>query len=366
MSECPETDRSESTTLLQLCEMVGGTLRGDAETSIDNAWPIGDATLGSITLIDSLDRINRLEDCPATAVILPEGAPDVGIPSILSDKPHDAFETIVRSFRNPPAPKPAGIHPTAVIDPTAKISTLASIGAGVFIGAETIIESGVSIGANSVVEERCRIGADTWIAPNVTIAWGTLVGRECRLHSGVVLGADGFGYRQVEGRHELAAQIGTVELEDRVEIGANSCVDRGGYGPTRVGEGTKVDNFVQIAHNCQIGKHNLLCSHVGIAGSSTTGDYVVMAGQVGVRDHVNIGAGAIISGQAGVTNHVPEGAVMLGSPAIPMRDQKLQFAAVSKLPQLRKEFKQMRKELDALMQQIQEASTLDQTTDRAA
>ncbi len=366
MSEPTQIDQQQSTTLSRLAELVGGTVRGNPQTIITNAWPIGDATPGCITLIDSIDKLKRFEDCQAAAVIVPENAPEIELPSIATSKPHKAFETIVRSFRNPPKPKLPGIHPSAIIDPTAEVSAEASIAAGVVIGAETVIESGVTIGANTVIEERCHIGADTWIAPNVTIYWGTIVGKNCLLHAGAVIGAYGFGYRQVEGGHELASQIGTVELGDRVEIGANSAVDRGAYGPTRVGEGTKTDNFVQIAHNCQIGKHNLLCCAVGIAGTCTTGDYVVMAGQVGVKDHVNIGSGVVVLGQSGITNHVEEGLTLLGSPAIPVRDQKLQFASLSKLPQLRKEFKQMRKELDSLLKQSEEASTPAQSNERAA
>jgi UDP-3-O-[3-hydroxymyristoyl] glucosamine N-acyltransferase len=199
------------------------------------------------------------------------------------------------------------------------------------------------------------------LAAGVTLYDGAVVGERCRLHSGVVIGADGFGYRQFDGRHLPVPQLGSVEIGDDVEIGANSAIDRGVYGPTKVGDGTKIDNLVQVGHNCRIGRHNLLCSQVGIAGSTTTDDYVVMAGQVGVRDHVHIGKGAIISAMAGVTNDVPAGEIMLGAPATPVREQKLKIAAIAKLPQMRKEFRELRREVTELQERLAErpSSALD-------
>jgi UDP-3-O-[3-hydroxymyristoyl] glucosamine N-acyltransferase len=150
--------------------------------------------------------------------------------------------------------------------------------------------------------------------------------------------------------------LGWVEVGDDVEIGASTTIDRGTYGPTVIGEGTKIDNLVQIAHNCRIGRHNLICSQVGIAGSTTTGDYVVMAGQVGVRDHVHIGRGAVLSAMAGITGDVPDGVVMMGIPATPEREQKLKLAALAKLPEMRKEFKAVRRALAALEREVSKAS----------
>jgi UDP-3-O-[3-hydroxymyristoyl] glucosamine N-acyltransferase len=167
-----------------------------------------------------------------------------------------------------------------------------------------------------------------------------------------VLGAFGFGYDQVAGRHQLTAQLGNVIIGTDVEIGAGTTIDRGTYGPTVIGDGTKIDDQVMIAHNCRLGRHNMLCSQVGIAGSSTTGDYVVLAGQVGVRDHVHIGTAAIVGAKGGIVNDVPDGSRYIGVPATPEREQKLRLAAVSKLPEMRHQLKALERTVKKLVGQI--------------
>ena len=221
---------------------------------------------------------------------------------------------------------------------------LATIGDDVEIGAGTTIHSGVHIMAGS------RIGEDVTIFPNAVLYENTVVGPRCLIHAGAVLGAYGFGYELVDGRHQLSAQLGNVEFGADVEIGAGTTIDRGTYGPTVIGEGTKIDDLVMVAHNCRIGRHNMLCSQVGIAGSTTTGDYVVMAGQVGVRDHVHIGDRAVLGAMAGVTNDVPEGSRMIGIPATPEREQKIKQAMMSRLPEMRQQLKRLQAAVDKLTQ----------------
>ena len=177
----------------------------------------------------------------------------------------------------------------------------AVVGDDVEIGDHSVIHSGVHLMSG------CRIGRQVTIFPGAVLYENTVVGDHCIIHANAALGAYGFGYDTVDGEHQLSAQLGYVELEDRVDVGAGTTIDRGTYGPTVIGYGTKVDNQVMIAHNCRIGKHNIICSQVGIAGSTTTGDYVVMAGQVGVRDHVHIGDQAQLGAQAGVSSDVPGG-----------------------------------------------------------
>jgi UDP-3-O-[3-hydroxymyristoyl] glucosamine N-acyltransferase len=192
------------------------------------------------------------------------------------------------------------------------------------------------------------LGEEVTVFPNAVLYEETEVGPRCMIHSGAVLGAYGFGYRQDGGRHVLSPQLGNVILEADVEVGAGTTIDRGTYGATLIGEGTKIDNQVMIAHNCRIGRHNLICSQVGIAGSSSTGDYVVIAGQAGIRDHVHIGTGAVLGAMSGITNDVPDGSRMLGIPATPEREQKLKQAALSKLPELRHEVRDLKKAVDDL------------------
>ncbi|MEQ8849127.1 UDP-3-O-(3-hydroxymyristoyl)glucosamine N-acyltransferase [Botrimarina sp.] len=341
-------NQPKSATLRELAQMVGGRVEGDPETPVASAWPPEDCDRDSITLVDRTESLPRLAGCPAAAVVAPLDGPATGRPTIRVASVHKAFAAIVRHFRPDTTRRISGIHPTAVAPPSAEFGRDVSIGAGAVIGEHVVLADGVTIGAGCVVGDGCRVGESTWLASRVTLYPGTLVGERCRLHSGAVIGADGFGYRQEAGRHVLAPQLGTVEIGDDVDVGANTCIDRGVYGPTRIGDGAKIDNLVQIGHNCRIGRHNLLCSQVGIAGSTTTGDYVVMAGQVGVRDHVHIGKGAVLSAMAGVSNDVPDGEVMLGAPATPLREQKLKFAAIAKLPQLRKEFRELKRQVARL------------------
>ncbi len=255
----------------------------------------------------------------------------------------------MRRFHPPRPQRRIGVSPLASVSPTARLGAnveihpFATIGDDVEIGDDVTIHSGVRIMAGS------RVGAGTTIFPNAVLYEDTIVGARCLIHAGAALGAYGFGYGFADGRHVLSAQLGNVRLGDDVEVGAGTTIDRGTYGPTTIGEGTKIDDQVMIAHNCRIGRHNMLCSQVGIAGSTTTGDYVVMAGQVGVRDHVHIGSRAVLGAMAGITNDVPDGARMIGIPATPERDQKVKQAAFSKLPEMRRQLKQLQRAMDALL-----------------
>ena len=202
----------------------------------------------------------------------------------------------------------------------------------------------------------CRIGEQVTIFPGAVLYENTRIGPRCILHSGVVLGAYGFGYKLVEGRHVLSSQLGYVELGPDVEVGAGSTIDRGTYGATMIGEGTKIDNLVMIAHNCRIGRHDRICSRVGVAGSTTTGYYVVRAGEVGVRDDVQIGTGAVLGAKAGVSGDVRDGVRMLGTPAVPEREQKLLFATISKLPEMRKQLRELQRQVELLASGSNDAS----------
>ena len=198
---------------------------------------------------------------------------------------------------------------------------------------------------------RTEIGDDCIVHANVTLYEYTQIRDRVVIHAGTVIGANGFGYRQHEGRHLTTAQLGYVRIESDVELGACVTIDRGTYGATLIGEGTKIDNQVMIAHNCRIGRHNLICSQVGIAGSCQTGDYVVLAGQVGLKDHITLGDRAIVGAQAGVMENCKGDEVYLGSPATPQREQMQIMAVERRLPEMRRELKQLRRDVDRLSEQ---------------
>jgi UDP-3-O-[3-hydroxymyristoyl] glucosamine N-acyltransferase len=327
--------------LSQLAALVSGKLTSQEDPLIEGAAVLGEATAGQITLIDHPDKIARLAQDRSTAAVVPTGVTVAGKPTIEVADVHDAFYTIVRHFRPARVRTRRGISPAAHISCTARIADDVEIGPGACIGEEVEIEAGCTIHAGVQIMAGCRLGTGCTVYPGAVLYEDTQVGPRCIIHSGAVLGSFGFGYRLVEGRHVLTAQLGHVRLDADVEVGANSTIDRGSYGATVIGAGTKIDNQVQIGHNCQIGRHNLLCAQVGIAGSTSTGDYVVMAGQVGVRDHVHIGTGAVLGAMAGISNDVPEGSRMIGIPATPEREQKVKLAALAKLPEMRKEMKSL-------------------------
>jgi UDP-3-O-[3-hydroxymyristoyl] glucosamine N-acyltransferase len=279
---------------------------------------------------------------------------------------HAAFARIVSHFRPPRTQAAIGVSPYAIVSSTARLGANVNIHPGVTIGDDCEIGDGVTILPGAQILPGCTIANHVHIGPGVVLYENTVVGERSIIHGGAVIGAHGFGYSQVDGRHVPAAQLGYVRIGSDVEIGAATTIDRGTYGATTIGDGTKIDNLVQIAHNCQIGQHNLICSQVGIAGSTTTGDYVVMGGQAGIRDHVHIGSRAVLSAMAGITNNVPDGVVMLGVPATPEREQKLKLAAATKLPEMRKEFKAMRRAIAELEKAVGIESSAIRETEQAA
>jgi UDP-3-O-[3-hydroxymyristoyl] glucosamine N-acyltransferase len=333
---------SQATAMLrELAELVGGTLVGDGATAIHGAAVLDEVAAGQITLVDQPERIKQLAASQAAAVVVPAGVA-CDRPAIAVADVHAAFAKIICRFRPQRHRAAVGIGPMIYVSSSARLGEGVQIHPGSTIGDDCQIGAGTTILPGTHILPGCTIGRDATIGPGAMLYENTVVGDRVIVHGGVVIGAYGFGYSQSAGRHVLTPQLGYVEVGNDVEIGAGTTIDRGTYGATRIGEGTKIDNQVQIAHNCRIGRHNLLCSQVGIAGSTSTGDYVVMGGQAGIRDHVHIGTGAMLSAMAGVSNDVPDGAVMMGIPATPIREQKLKLAALAKLPEMRKEFKALR------------------------
>jgi UDP-3-O-[3-hydroxymyristoyl] glucosamine N-acyltransferase len=285
----------------------------------------------------------------ASIVLLPPdfaGEPKPDQLFLLVDNPSVALAKICARIEQALWPKPApGVHASAAVAAGAKVAASATIGplcvieAGAVIGERTHLQAQVFVGRDA------KVGDDCWLAPGVIVSTECELGKRVRLQPGVVIGSDGFGYEFIKGRHEKVPQVGNVVIGDDVEIGANSTLDRARFSRTVVGEGTKIDNLVQIAHNVVIGKHCLLCSQVGISGSTTLEDYVVLGGQAGLGGHITIGKGAKAGGQAGITADVAAGAFVNGTPAVP-------FLLERKLAVLHQRLPDLFKRVDALEQQL--------------
>ena len=322
-------------TAREIAGFTGATLSGNAEEKVTGVAGIREAQPGDLTFVGSPKYLSAVKTTRASVIIVARNAAVESDRTLLRvDDPVAAFSRVVQQIMPPPVRVPPGIDKLASISPSARlgkdvaVQPFAVIEAGVVVGDRAVIGAGCYVGTES------RIGNDCVLYPRVTLRERTSVGDRVILHSGVVLGADGFGYETVDGKHRKIPQLGSVEIGDDVEIGANTTIDRARFGKTRIGRGTKIDNLVQIGHNCVIGEHCVICGLVGMAGSTIIGDYVTVAGQVGIAGHLTIGDKAIIMAQAGVTKDVPAGSFMLGAPAVPHTKFKRTNAAFQRLPEI--------------------------------
>jgi UDP-3-O-[3-hydroxymyristoyl] glucosamine N-acyltransferase len=334
-----------SFTLKELAALCGGELRGDPALEIDGAASLSEAAAGEITFYADPRYLARLRKTRASAVFVPlDFSEQTAAAQIRVANPSKAFEQVVLKLAPKPIAFTPGIHPTAVVDPTAKI------GRGISIQPHAVIESGATIGDNAVIGTGSYIGHDSIIGAscliyaNVTIRERTRIGARAIIHSGAVIGADGFGFEFVEGRYQKIPQIGIVQIDDDVEIGANTTIDRARFGRTWIQEGVKIDNLVQIAHNVIIGKHSIIAAQTGISGSTRVGEKVMMAGQVGVIGHLTIEDNTIIAAQSGISKDLPGGA-WFGSPAVPLPEAKRQIAWIHRLGKLFDRVKAIEKKL---------------------
>lgn len=331
-----------SATVGELAGLVQGEVQGDAGLVIRAARPLDEAAAGEITFVENQGHAPLLHGSQASAAVVPAGISANGITMIRVADPLSAFVAIVRRLQGRPEPAHHGIdakaslHPTAKLGPDVSVYPFAVVGERATVGARCRIHSGAVVGRD------CRLGDDVTLYPNVVLYDGTVLGHRVTIHANAVVGADGFGYRPVGGRHAKVPQLGHVDLGDDVEVGACTTIDRGTFKATRVGEGTKIDNLVQVGHNCQLGRHNLIVSHVGIGGSSATGDYVVIAGQAGIVDHVRLGDCVTVGAQAGVTKDVAAGQHLFGTPARLKRDQMRILALLEKLPEIRRDIRRIK------------------------
>ncbi len=328
-------------------------VRGSTSQVITGIAGLPDAAAGDLSFLGNSKYRNAVGSSKASVLFLPpdyEGEPAEDQCYLFVANPSAALAVLCARIEQSlwPQPEP-GIHPSAVVDasstvdPTATVGPLCVVEAGARIGRGTHLQAQVYVGRDAV------IGEDCWLAPGAHLANSCRLGDRVRLHGGVVVGADGFGYEVIDGRHTKVPQVGIVEVQDDVEIGANSTLDRARFSRTVIGEGTKIDNLVQVAHNVVTGKHCILCAQVGVAGSTTLADYVVLGGQVGVTGHVTIAQGVQVGGGGGVTASIKDpGTVYSGNPAMPYHLERRIIVLQRRLPDLFKKVDSMLKEVEDL------------------
>lgn len=322
-------------TLDQLTTLAGAASIPDAAPVILTGFAaLRDAQAGDFSFFGNERYLPDLRKTKASAVLVPAAfAEEIpGVALIKVDNPSATFAEVVKRFLPPPRVFKPGIHPAAIIDPTADVDpTQVRVGAGAVIEAGVVIGPGTEIGACCFIGENTKIGKDCLLHPRVTLYHHTVLGDRVSLHAGVVLGADGFGYEFVDGRHQKIDQVGIVQIDDDVEVGANSTIDRARFGRTWIREGAKIDNQVQIGHNVIIGKHVIVVAQVGIAGSSHIGDYTVIAAQAGVAGHLEVGPQLVIGARAGVTKSLLEKGHYMGFPAAPAAEVRRQWVHIRKI-----------------------------------
>lgn len=333
-----------SFTAAEIAKHLQGEVLGDAAIVLKGFAPADRAKPGDLTFAENEEYFSRAEQSAASAIIADKRFASSRKVLIHVPNARVAFAKALALFF-PETTPPAGIHPTAVVastarvDPSAHVGPCCMIGERVRIGAQSVLLGGNFVGDDS------RLGADVKLFPNVTLYPQTEIGNRVRVHSGTVIGSDGFGYVQDGGVHRKIPQIGNVVIHDDVEIGACVTIDRGALGATIIGKGTKIDNLVQVAHNVEIGENCLLVAQVGIAGSTKLGNYVVLAGQVGIVGHLKLGNQVTIAAQSGVTNDIADGEKWFGSPAQPDKQAKRQLIAIRQLPDLLKRVSALEKKL---------------------
>lgn len=338
--------------LKEIARLVAGSVVGDGEVRITGISGIKEAGPGDLSFIANSRYLHLLESTRASAVITSRRVEKARLPLIQTDNPSLAFAKLAGVFSPAAQSHPRGISRRAQIAPGVKlgknatVQAFAVIEAGARIGDRTVVYSGCYIGREA------RVGNDCLIYPNVTIRERVEIGHRVIIHSGTVVGSDGFGFAQVEGIHHKIPQIGTVVIEDDVEIGANVTIDRARFGRTRIGRGTKIDNLVQIAHNVVVGQNCLIVAQAGVSGSTTLGDHVVLAGQAGVVGHISVGEGAMVGAQAGVSKAVPPGARVWGTPARELSKAKRINATLSRLPEWAGEIRTLRKRLEEMERKL--------------
>jgi UDP-3-O-[3-hydroxymyristoyl] glucosamine N-acyltransferase len=340
--------KSASTSLGALAELVGGQVRGNADLLISGVAPLASAGPGEISFLANPKYRGQIETTRAAVVIVHPSLDGVTArPLLLCANPYLAFARLLTYFHPSPA-LPPGVQAGAVVDPTAIIACDATVSAGCVVGAGARIGPGTVLHPNVTVYPRAEIGNGCTVYAGAVVREGCVLGDRVIVHPNAVIGADGFGFVPDGQRYEKIPQVGRVIVEDDVEIGACSCIDRGTLGDTRIGRGTKIDNLVQVAHNVRVGEDCILVSQSGIAGSAVIGRHCTFGGQAAVAGHLKVGDNVTIAGRGGVTSNVASGQVMAGLPLLPHREWLKAAMTMTHLPEMRRELRQLRQRLHEL------------------
>ncbi|GMW01985.1 MAG: UDP-3-O-acylglucosamine N-acyltransferase [Candidatus Hydrogenedentota bacterium] len=319
-------------TVAEIAGWLGGSVIGDGTIPISGVNGIRDAAEGDLTFLYDSRYAGHLGTTQASAILVGRSISEAPKPLIQVENPYAAMVMVLRQVEAEFRPASAGIHPSA------SLGEGVTLGSNVSVGPQAVLEDGCTIGENTVigagvfVGRQSRLGRDCTVYANVVLRERVTLGDRCIIHSGAVIGSDGFGFLPHEGRHVKIPQVGTVILGDDVEVGTNSAIDRGTMGATRIGSGTKIDNLVQIGHNVRIGQNCILCGNAGIAGSAILGDNVTIAAGAGVNGHVEVGDRAIVAAYSGTTNSVKSGEVVFGYPAVEIHKGRRMHAALRNLP----------------------------------
>ena len=332
-------------TLAEIARALGLELRGDGGVEIAGVAPLESATRGTISFLGDRKLAHLLATTRASAVILPPEAPDPAMPTLRAHHPYLAFVGVVELLRPPKRTAAPGVHPTAIVARTARIGPRASLGPHVTVGERTTIGADAVLHAGVTVYEDVTIGDEFTAHANAVVREGVRLGDRVTLHAGSVIGSDGFGYLPLPDGNRKIPQVGTVVLEDDVEIGACATVDRAALGATVVGRGTKIDNLVMIGHGCRVGAHCLLSGQAGLGGGTTLGSRVMLGGQAGSAGHLTIGDGTQVGAQAGIHHDIAAGTVVSGTPAMEARRWRRVMMSLPRLPDVFRRLRRLERAL---------------------
>jgi len=325
----------------KIAKLVNGEIEGDSTIVITSLNKIEDAEAGQLSFISNPKYAKYLETTRASAILVSKDFPKTKKTIIRTENPYFAFLKLLNVFHPSVSTLAPGIHPTAVIEESAQISENAAIGALVFIGKDSRLGDNVCIYPGVVISDNVEIGDNTTIYPNSTLRERVKIGKRVIIHNGTVVGSDGFGFAREGQIYHKIPQVGTVVIEDDVEIGSNCSIDRATMGETRIKRGAKLDNLIQIAHNVVVGENTVIAAQTGISGSTKIGNNVIIGGQVGFVGHIEVGDNTSIGAQSGVSKSLPPNAVYFGYPARPIMQAKREEAVIRKLPELMKKITEL-------------------------